>query len=71
MKKVAIQMEEIVCPSCAKKIEGALKKTDGVDEVNILFNASKAKINFDETKTDVEKLSKIIQDLGFEVLSVK
>ncbi len=71
MKKVSIQMEELVCPSCAKKIEGALKKTDGVDEVNILFNASKAKINFDETKTDVEKLSKIIQDLGFEVLSVK
>ncbi|WP_019227917.1 heavy-metal-associated domain-containing protein [Sedimentibacter sp. B4] len=71
MKKVALQMEELVCPSCAKKIEGALKKTDGVNEVNILFNASKAKISFDETKTDVEKLSRIIQDLGFEVLSVK
>lgn len=71
MKKVALQMQELVCPSCAKKIEGALKKTDGVNEVNILFNASKAKISFDETKTDVEKLSRIIQDLGFEVLSVK
>lgn len=71
MKKIAIQMEELVCPSCAKKIEGALKKTDGVDEVNILFNASKAKISFDENKTDAEKLSKIIKDLGFEVISVK
>lgn len=71
MKKIAIQMEELVCPSCAKKIEGALKKTDGVDEVNILFNASKAKISFDENKTDVERLSKIIKDLGFEVISVK
>ncbi len=71
MKRVAIQMEELVCPSCAKKIEGALKKADGVDEVNILFNASKAKINFDENKTDVEKLSKIIKDLGFEVIGVK
>jgi len=71
MKKVTMQLDELVCPSCTKKIEGALRKVDGVDEVNILFNASKAKINYDETKTDTEKLAKIIRDLGFDVLSIK
>ncbi len=46
MKKVYIQMEGLFVQAVRKKKEGALKKTDGVDEVNILFNASKAKIYF-------------------------
>jgi len=71
MKKVTLQLEELVCPTCAKKIEAALNKVDGVDDVNVLFNASKAKINFDETKIDSEKITKVITDLGYEVLNVK
>jgi len=71
MKNVILQLEQLVCPSCVKKIETALKRKDGIEEINISFNTSKAKINFDETKINQEKISKIITDLGYEVLSVK
>ena len=71
MKNVILQLEQLVCPSCVKKIETAIKRQDGIEEINISFNTSKAKINYDETKINQEKISKIITDLGYEVLSVK
>ncbi|MFA9423643.1 MAG: heavy-metal-associated domain-containing protein [Sedimentibacter sp.] len=71
MKKITLQLEEMVCPSCVRKIESALNKVDGIDEVTILFNASKAKINYDETKLNTEKITSVITDLGYEVLSAK
>ena len=43
MKK-SIQMEELVCPMCAQKIETALAKVEGVSKVSVLYNASKAKV---------------------------
>lgn len=71
MKKITLQLEALGCPSCIKKIETALNRVDGVEEVNILFNSSKAKVSFDETNLSEEKISKVITDLGYEVLSVK
>ena len=67
MKK-SIQMEELVCPMCAQKIETALKKAPGVTAASVLYNASKAKVEFDETKTNLEELVKIIIGLGYQVI---
>ena len=66
MKKT-IQMEELVCPMCAQKIETALKKAPGVQSAAVLYNASKAKVEFDETQTSLEALVKIIEGLGYVV----
>ncbi|HCX62292.1 heavy-metal-associated domain-containing protein [Sedimentibacter sp.] len=71
MKKLTLQLEELGCPSCVKKIETALKKQDGVNEVNVLFNSSKAKIEYDEEKIDPDNISKAVTNLGYEVLSRK
>lgn len=67
MKKT-IQMEELVCPMCAQKIETALKKVEGVESVTVLYNASKAKVEFDETKTGVDELVRVITGLGYVVI---
>lgn len=67
MKK-SIQMEELVCPMCAQKIETALKKAPGVLSASVLYNASKAKVEFDETRTNAEELVKIITGLGYQVI---
>ncbi len=66
MKKT-IQMEELVCPMCAQKIETALKKAPGVQSAAVLYNASKAKVEFDEAQTSLEALVKIIEGLGYVV----
>ena len=67
MKKT-IQLEELVCPMCAQKIETALQKVDGVTNASVLYNASKAKVEFDETKTSVDALTKVITGLGDVVI---
>lgn len=71
MKKISIQLEELGCPSCVKKIETALKKQDGIVEANILFNSSKAKVEYDETLIDSDKIVNTISSLGYEVIGVK
>lgn len=71
MKKISMQLEELGCPSCVKKIETALKKQPGIEDVNILFNSSKAKVEYDENLIEPDKIEKIITSLGYEVLSIK
>lgn len=67
MKKT-IQLEELVCPMCAQKIETALKKVPGVTQATVLYNASKAKVEFDETQTNLDSLIQVITGLGYVVL---
>lgn len=68
MKK-SIQMEELVCPMCAQKIESALQKAPGVRSASVLYNASKARVEFDEDAITLDALKKIITDLGYVVIS--
>lgn len=69
MQNVTIQLEELACPSCLQKIEKALKSLDGVnkDSVKVLFNASKAKLDFDEEKVSIESIVRAITSIGYEV----
>ncbi len=69
MKKATIQLEGLSCPSCLQKIENAVKSLEGVDKesVNVLFNASKVKLNFDEEKVSIAQIEETITALGYEV----
>ncbi len=67
MKKT-IQMEELVCPMCAQKIETALRKVPGVTSAQVLYNASKAKVEFDESQTSQDELVRVITALGYVVI---
>ncbi|CAH0345788.1 heavy-metal-associated domain-containing protein [Bacillus sp. CECT 9360] len=71
MKTVKFQMEELTCPSCIKKIEGALSKQKGVKEAKVLFSSSKVKVVFDEAVVTTEHLKDIVQKLGYPVLETK
>lgn len=65
------QLEQLVCPSCSAKIQGMLKKTEGVNESEVLFNSSRVRVSFDENKIDSESIKNKIDKLGFEVLGEK
>lgn len=69
MKKATIQLETLTCPSCVQKIEGAVKSLEGVDKesLNVLFNSSKVKFNFDEEKIAIKDIENAITKLGYEV----
>lgn len=69
MKKATIQLETLTCPSCAQKIENAVKSLSGVEKesVKVLFNLSKARFDFDDEKLSLGDIEKAITTLGYEV----
>ncbi|MGI6466721.1 MAG: heavy-metal-associated domain-containing protein [Sphaerochaetaceae bacterium] len=68
MKQVTYQLETLSCPTCLLKIESLLKKTDGVIDPKVLFNASKVKAKLDESKISSEEVKSRIEKLGYKVL---
>lgn len=71
MTTKTFQMETLTCPSCTAKIEGMLKKTNGVKESQVLFNSSRVKVTFDENVVSPETLEVNLNKLGFQVLGIK
>lgn len=71
MKKGILKLEELACPTCMQKIEVAVKGVKGVDaqSVKVLFNASKVKVDFDETSTTLSAIARAIETIGYSVLS--
>lgn len=69
MQKATIQLETLTCPSCMQKIENAVKFLDGVDDesLNVSFNSSKVKLNFDDEIISIKDIEDVISKLGFEV----
>jgi len=70
MKKASLQLEALVCPSCVSKIEKATQAMEGIDRnsVKVLFNSSKVKFDYDETKISLDSVEKAITALGYTVV---
>jgi len=73
MKKATIQLEALACPSCVQKIENATKALSGIEKesVDILFNSSRVKFDFDEEKISLKDVENAITALGYEVIKSK
>jgi len=56
------------CASCAGIIEKTLKKTDGVESVEVNYGNESTKISFDESKTNPKHLSDKIEKLGYSLI---
>ncbi|WP_394121716.1 heavy-metal-associated domain-containing protein [Planococcus donghaensis] len=69
MTVIKFQLEPLTCPSCIKKIEGKVGKMDGVEEVKVLFNSSKVKVDYDEGQVAPEELKSVIEKLGYPVVA--
>jgi len=62
MSKIVMKLDELSCPSCMAKIEGALNTTNGVEMAKVLFNASKVKAEFNDNQvTATEGLGYVVQ----------
>ena len=57
------------CASCASIIEKSLRKVEGVESIEVNIGTEKAKIAFDEAKTNPQQLSKVIEPLGYSFVA--
>ena len=70
MTTVTFRTEPFTCPSCIKKIEGAVSRIEGVAEVSVLVNSSKVKVTLDESAVTAEAVARTITDLGYPVTAI-
>ncbi len=73
MQKATLQLETLACPSCMQKIDKAVKALDGVekDTVNVMFNSSKVKLDFDDEKLSIEQIENAITKMGYDILKTQ
>jgi Cu+-exporting ATPase len=65
VKKVEINVEGMHCASCSNLITKALKKTPGVVAVNVNYASRKARVEYDESQIDEQKLVALITSKGY------
>lgn len=64
-----LKVKGMHCASCAGIIERTFKKVTGVNSAEANYGNESVKIDFDETKTSLEDLSKKLEPLGYSLLA--
>lgn len=68
--KLKLSIEGMHCGSCAGNIERALKKVNGVKEVNVSAVSNKAFVEVDE-KTSNEDMKKAVARAGYKIVNIE
>jgi len=61
----------IECKNCVKKVEANLPFEDGIKDMKIDLPSRTVWIKYDTRKTNVEKLAKAIEQLGYKAIEKK
>ena len=69
IKKEIYPVLGMTCSVCVRKIEKVLGQTEGILEVSVNFASENISLSYDDQKTGIEKISKIIKDIGYELLA--
>ena len=67
IKTLTLPVEGMTCASCVARVEKTLKKVDGVGIVNVNLATEKVNLEFDESKTDLSTLAKIVNEAGYRL----
>ena len=66
MKKTLLRSQELSCPSCVAKIEGALKALNGVSDAKVFFNTGKIEVQHDPQIVKSDELVQAVKSVGYE-----
>lgn len=71
--KVVLKLEGLDCANCAAKIETAVSKIQGINDVNVVFMTQKLSFTTEREDIDaiVEQISKEAMKASSDVKSVK
>ncbi|MDY0293711.1 MAG: heavy metal translocating P-type ATPase [Candidatus Methanomethylophilaceae archaeon] len=68
MTRVVLNIGGMTCASCSQSLEKALGNAEGVSSASVSLPRSTAAVEYDESRTSVSELSKIVRKAGFKVL---
>ena len=65
-QRVVLAVSGMYCESCATGITEMLKRTEGVIEGRVSYEAREAVVQYDASKTSPEKIVAVIEKLGYK-----
>lgn len=68
VKEVILKIEGMVCVNCENLIEDILLDNNGVNKVEVSYTKGLAKINYNENKTSINDLIRVISENGYKVI---
>lgn len=68
MQKVILKVKGMHCASCSILIDKLVGKQPGVLSVTTSYGAEKTAIEYDETKIDLVKIDKFVNQLGYDII---
>lgn len=66
---VQLNIKGMDCEGCTAHINGELSKVNGVIEANTSYKNANTIVKFDNSKTSVDSLSNIVNNIGYKVIS--
>ncbi len=71
MESLRINVEGMTCVNCARAIEVSLRNLKGVLKVSVSFELGRVLVDYDSKFISEEDIKRVIEDLGYKVVSVK
>jgi Cu+-exporting ATPase len=68
--KVVLKIGGMTCAMCVKTIEEALKKLDGITNVNVNLGSEKAYVTYNQRITTISDMKKAIEDAGYQFFGI-
>ncbi len=66
MAKTTLKISGMHCGACATSIQMVLSNQKGVSKADVDFKTKKAIIGFDTKKTNISKLIKAVNEMGYK-----
>ena len=62
---VTLSVPGMTCAACPITVKKALSKVEGVSKSDVTFEKREAIVTFDDSKTNIQKLTKATEDAGY------
>ncbi len=68
IKSLTLPVEGMTCASCVARVEKALKKVEGISEVNVNLATEKVTLSYDPSLADLSKFTDVVEDAGYKLI---
>lgn len=64
-KTITLKVSGMHCEGCENSLQKSLSKINGIKDINPDFKTEQVRIQFDESKVNLEKIRGVIRKTGF------
>lgn len=65
---LTLHVEGMTCASCVLRVEKAIKKINGVENVSVNLAAERITLTYDSSKTNLQELADAVKDAGYNLI---